>query len=241
MNAPNCAASPLVASDAVTLLIVGTTDVGTLAVSKTVLVPTLVLPLFVMQRIVTVPLVAFGMLEARSGTVQLCDVPTPVAMLFQSLPANLYAKSCVKDELALGVLIVTALPMFTLEALTVGCVALGIVFKLTVVEAVIVSYLVPEMVACILNVADSMTDFVPSALCVMFPLVTVASFVVLPPLLFIAGEVQLCDAPLMLVVLPVRDAMFRLQLDACTRYIVHVIFEVFAVMFCVADQSTRSL
>jgi hypothetical protein len=139
INAPNCAASPLVASTVATLLMVGTTDVGTFAVSRTVLVPTVVPPFFVIQRTVTVPLVAFGMLVARSGTVQLRDVPTPVAIDCQALPANLYARSCVNDELALGRFIVTALPMFTLDALSVGCVALGIVFNVTVVEAVIVS------------------------------------------------------------------------------------------------------
>jgi len=147
----------------------------------------------------------------------------------------------VKDELARGVLIVTMLPMFTLEELTVGCVALGMVFKVTVSEAVIVSYLVPDIVACILKVAEIVTDLLPSALCVMFPLVTLPSFVVLPPLLLIAGDVQLYEVPAMLVVLPVLLEMFKLQLLACTKYMVHVIFEVLFVTFCVADQSTRSL
>ena len=48
----------------------GTTELGTLAVKSTVFVPTVALPFFVMQRMVTVPLVAFGMLSAsESGTV----------------------------------------------------------------------------------------------------------------------------------------------------------------------------
>jgi hypothetical protein len=225
----------------VTPLMVGTTDVGTFAVSSTVFVPTVVLPLFVMQRIVTVPLVAFGILDARSGTVHEYEVPTPVAMLVQEPPANAYARSCVKELLALGVFIVTLLPMFTLELLTAGCVALGIVFSVTVWEAVIVLYLVPEIVASMLNVTDSVTDFVPSALCVMVPLVMVASLVVLPPLLLIAGDVQVRDVPAMLAVLSVLLDMFKLQLDACTRYATQVTFEVFADTFCVADQSTRSL
>ena len=97
------------------------------------------------------------------------------------------------------------------------------------------------MVAWMRKVAVSVTDFVPSALCVMFPLVTVASFVVVPPLLFIAGDVQLYDVPAMLVELPVLLAMPRLQLLACTRYMTHVTLDVLLVMFCVADQSTRSL
>jgi hypothetical protein len=45
----------------------------------------------------------------------------------------------------------------------------------------------------------------------------------------------------MLVVLPVLEAMFKLQLEACTRYMTHVTFDVLFVIFCVADQSTRSL
>ena len=97
------------------------------------------------------------------------------------------------------------------------------------------------MVAPMRNVADSVIDFVPSALCAMFPLVTVASFVVVPPLLFIAGDVQLYDVPAMLAELFDLLAIPRLQLLACTRYMTHVTFDVLFVMFCVADQSTRSL
>jgi hypothetical protein len=89
INAPNCAAMPVVASVRVTELTVGTTELGTFAVSSTVLVPIVVLPFFVMQRMVTVPLVALGMLFARlSGTVQDLEVVTPVAMLTYEPPAK---------------------------------------------------------------------------------------------------------------------------------------------------------
>jgi hypothetical protein len=60
---------------------VGTTDVGTLAVKVTVFVPTVVLPLLVIHLTVTTPLVLFGTLLARSGTVHVYDVPTPVVIL----------------------------------------------------------------------------------------------------------------------------------------------------------------
>jgi hypothetical protein len=138
-NAPNCADTPEVASRRVTELMVGATVLGTLAVRSTVFVPTVAVPFFVMQRMVTVPLVAFGMLSASvSGIVHECDVLTPVAMLMYEPPAKAYARSCVKDALALGVLMVTAAPMSALEALRVGVVALGMVFNVPVPLPVLV-------------------------------------------------------------------------------------------------------
>jgi len=60
----------------------------------------------------------------------------------------------------------------------------------------------------------------------MFPLVTLASFVVLPPLLLIAGADQLELLPLIVVVFPDLPEIFKDQPEACTRYIAQVIFEV---------------
>ena len=73
------------------------------------------------------------------------------------------------------------------------------------------------MVASMLNFADKVIDFVPSALCAMFPLVTLPSFVVLPPLLETDADVQVDFVPLMVASLSVLELMFRLQELACTR------------------------
>jgi hypothetical protein len=85
---------------------------------------------------------------------------------------------------------------------------------------------VPEIVASILKVAEIVTDLVPSALCDILPLVTLASLVVLPPLLLMAGEDQLELLPAIVVVLPDLPEILRDQPDACTRYIAQVIFDV---------------
>jgi hypothetical protein len=52
----------------------------------------------------------------------------------------------VKEELALGVFIVTALPIFTLEALRVGVVALGIVLRVPEPLPLMVPIFDPEKV-----------------------------------------------------------------------------------------------
>jgi hypothetical protein len=147
----------------------------------------------------------------------------------------------VKLLLALGIETVTAAPISALVVESEGCVALGIVFNVTVVLAVMVSRYVPEMVAFSSNTAEMLTLFVPSELWAMLPLVTVASFVVLPPLLLMAGEVQVYLVPLMVVTLSSRLPIPRLQELACTRYMTQVILLVLFATFCVADQSTRSL
>ena len=69
-KAPNCAATPGVASVIVTAEIVGALDEGTFSVTDVVAVPTVVLPCFVVPRIVSRPLAALGMLAARFGVVQ---------------------------------------------------------------------------------------------------------------------------------------------------------------------------
>ena len=127
MYAPNCAASPEVASATVRAEILGTTEEGTFAVKETVLVPISVLPLYVLQVMVQVPDVPFGTRLARlKGTVHAFDVPRSLPMVPVALP-NLYVKVWSKLLEALAMLIVTDAPMFTLEADTVGVVALGIV------------------------------------------------------------------------------------------------------------------
>ena len=89
MKAPNCSAIPATASVIVTASMVGSTSAGTLAVRSTVLVPMFLVPFLVMQRMVIVPLVAFGILEARSGIAHVLDVATPVAMSVYPLPPKL--------------------------------------------------------------------------------------------------------------------------------------------------------
>jgi hypothetical protein len=80
-------------------------------------------------------------------------------------------------------------------------------------------------------VAVSVTDFVPSLLCAMLPLVTVPSFVVRPPSFLTAGELQVCDVPAMAVVLSLLDDMLIDQPEDCTRYMDAVIFDVLLVTF----------
>lgn len=115
------------------------------------------------------------------------------------------------------------------------------VFKVIVALAVIEARYVPEIVALKSKVAEILMLFVPSALCEILPLVTVASLVVLPPPLLIAGELHECAVPFMVVELSDLEAIFNPQELACTKYITQVTLEVLFVIFCVADQSTRSL
>ena len=127
MYAPNFAARPLVASATVRDEILGTTEEGTLAVKDTVLVPINVLPLYVLQVIVHVPDVPFGIWLAKlKGTVHALDVPKSLPIVPVAEP-NLYVKVWSNELDALGILIVIESPMFTLDADTVGVVALGIV------------------------------------------------------------------------------------------------------------------
>ena len=60
MYAPNFAERPETASATVRAEILGTTEEGTFAVKETVLVPINVLPLYVLQVMVQVPDVPFG-------------------------------------------------------------------------------------------------------------------------------------------------------------------------------------
>ena len=94
---------------------------------ETVLVPISVLPLYVLQVMVQVPDVPFGICEANDkGTVHALDVPSSLPMVPVALP-NLYVKVCSKLPEALGIFIVMLAPIFTELAETVGVVALGIV------------------------------------------------------------------------------------------------------------------
>jgi hypothetical protein len=109
--------------------ILGTTEEGTLTVKETVFVPISVLPLYVLQVIVQLPEVPFGIwLASESGTVQAFDVPRSLPIVPVALP-NLYVKVWSKLPEALAILIVTLSPIFTELADTVGVVALGIVVK----------------------------------------------------------------------------------------------------------------
>ena len=127
MYAPNFAERPETASAIVKDEILGTTEEGTLAVKETVLVPINVLPLYVLQVMVQVPDVPLGTWLANDkGTVQDVDVPRSLPIVPVALP-NLYVKVWSNELDALGILIVIALPMFTLVDETVGVVALGIV------------------------------------------------------------------------------------------------------------------
>ena len=127
MYAPNFAERPETASAIVKVEILGTTEEGTLAVKETVLVPINVLPLYVLQVMVQVPDVPLGTWLANDkGTVQDVDVPRSLPIVPVALP-NLYVKVWSNELDALGILIVIALPLFTLVAETVGVVALGIV------------------------------------------------------------------------------------------------------------------
>ena len=120
-------------SVSVTALMVGTMLVGTFAVRSTVVVPTVEVPFLVMHRMVTVPLVVFGILLASAkGIVQVVDVATPVWIATYVPPAKEYARSWVKAVLARGVLIVMVVPMSALVALKVGVVALGMVLRVPV-------------------------------------------------------------------------------------------------------------
>ena len=96
---------------------------------ETVLVPINVLPLYVLQVMVQVPDVPLGTWLANDkGTVQDVDVARSLPIVPVAFP-NLYVKVWSNELDALGILIVIALPMFTLVAETVGVVALGIVVK----------------------------------------------------------------------------------------------------------------
>jgi hypothetical protein len=79
------------------------------------------------------------------------------------VPPNEYLSVWAKLEDALGVLIVTAFDMLTLDALSVGVVALGIVDKARLPEIVAVP--TPEDTFGELNTALYAIDFDPSALC----------------------------------------------------------------------------
>jgi hypothetical protein len=95
----------------------------------TLFVPILVDPEYVSQLIVITPLVAFGTFVINEdGTVHAVEVATPVAIV-PDVPAKLYRSVCVKLFESLGVDIVIADPNATLDALTVGVVARGIVVK----------------------------------------------------------------------------------------------------------------
>jgi hypothetical protein len=93
----------------------------------------------------------------------------------------------VKDELALGVLIVTAEPISTLEALRVGVVALGIVLRVPVPLPLFVPILDPEKV--IPNSCEKEYEklLVPSALwlIVVLPLAKVLVVLFDIPTLFV--------------------------------------------------------
>jgi hypothetical protein len=124
---------PVFASVWLTALKVGTTVVGTFTVNSAVFSPTTAVPFLVTHLMVTVPFIALGILFARlMGTVQVVDVATPLWIVTYEPPAKAYERSWVKLVLALGVLIVTAVPMSTLVALSVGVVALGMVFSVPV-------------------------------------------------------------------------------------------------------------
>lgn len=89
---PNFAESPETPSDTERVETLGTTEEGTFAVKETVLVPISVLPLYVLQVIVQVPDVPFGICEAKeSGTVHAFEVPRSLPMVPVALP-NLYVK-----------------------------------------------------------------------------------------------------------------------------------------------------
>ena len=85
-----------------------------------------------------VPLVAAGILEARSGTAQVYDEPTPVAIDVNVLPAKLYFRSCTKELDARGRKMARLPPMSTLVALKIGVVFRGSVSRLMVALQVIV-------------------------------------------------------------------------------------------------------
>jgi hypothetical protein len=88
---------------------------------------------------VTVPFVVFGLLLARlRGIAHVVDVATPFWMLTYVPPAKEYARSWVRLELALGVLMVIVVPISALVALRVGVVARGIVFSVPVPLPVLV-------------------------------------------------------------------------------------------------------
>ncbi len=96
---------------------------------ETVLVPINVLPLYVLQVMVQVPDVPFGTWLANDkGTSHAFDVPSSLPIVPVALP-NLYVKVWSNELDALGILIVMDAPMFTLDADSVGVVALGIVVK----------------------------------------------------------------------------------------------------------------
>jgi hypothetical protein len=126
-------------------------------------------------------------------------------------------------------LIVIGLPSTTLEADREKLDTLGMVSSVIVPLAVMLLYLVPEMVALMLNVAEMPTLRDPSALCATVR-ETVPRRIVLPPPLEIAGEVKLEAVPSIVHVLD-RVLMLRDQLASCTRYIFAVIVLVFAVIF----------
>ena len=78
--------------------------------------------------IVQVPDVPFGICEAKlKGTVHAFDVVNSLPMVPVAFP-NLYVKVWSNELDALGILIVMDAPMFTLDADSVGVVALGASF-----------------------------------------------------------------------------------------------------------------
>ena len=103
---------------------------GTFTVNETFFEPIVVEPLFVVQVIETVPLVAFGIWFATvAGTVHEYDVVLvfSVAILPDAAPME-YVRTWENDDDARPETeIVTAEPMFTEDADSVGVVALGIV------------------------------------------------------------------------------------------------------------------
>lgn len=100
----------------------------------------------------------------------------------------------------------------------------------------------PLIVALMPKTPAIATDLVPSALCGT-DCVIVASNVVAPPPLSIAGEVNVLFVPLIVQLLYDVDRvpMFRDHDAACTRYNFAVIVDVFALTFCVAVHEMRNV
>jgi hypothetical protein len=100
--------------------------------------PILVLPLYVVQVIVQVPVVDFGIWFARvSGGVQETDVLVVFVTIVPFALPKVYDSVWVKEDDALVTVMVLAVPRFTDFAETED--ALGIVFSVTVALAVICS------------------------------------------------------------------------------------------------------
>ena len=97
------------------------------------------------------------------GTVHACEVATPVAIVPDCCP-HTYLILCVNAVLWRVMLIVIGLPSSTVDADREKLDTLGMVSSVTVALAVMLLYLVPEMVALMLNVADMPTLLDPSVL-----------------------------------------------------------------------------